>query len=289
MGLQKRVKKLTSSKRYNNKRYIYYKYPDTPNQHIVGNPTSKSNSVIDSNYKFEDNRIFFRVCSGMLRAVALVFMPLWAFLWMRTRVKGRKHFRALKKQGLIIVSNHVHTLDAPVIGALATRTRKVRIVTLKANLELPVGGKAIKMLGGIPIADSYGGMKKFTKTIDDLLQRKKPILFYPEEALWPYYTGLRPFNPGGFKFAVKNNVPVLPVVYTFKIGKNGKKKRLQLNILPAIYPDNLSAEELAQKTRQVMLKKMQEFYSSKKYNKSGQEIKVLFESQVQTYPDSQAS
>ena len=57
-----------------------------------------------------------------------------------------------------------------------------------------------------------------------LLKKKNPILFNPEASLWPFYREIRPFKRGAFQTAVKNDVPLLPIVALFKRKKkrNGK-------------------------------------------------------------------
>jgi len=257
-------------------KHINFVYPAAPHEHIM--PVNESKRPVGrADYRFEDTRFWYQVLAGVVRAAAWVVFPVWAFLWMRTRINGRKNFRALRGQGIIVVANHVHILDAPVLGACATRTRKLRIITLKENMNLPLAGRIMKLLGCIPLGADYGGMKKLTKTVDSLLARKKPVLFYPEAAFWPYYTGLRPFTTGGFSFAVKNNVPVLPTVYTFGINKRGIKNRLVLHILPAIVPAvGESAEQLSLRAYEAMLKISHEFYADKRNNKSGHKVEIEF-------------
>ena len=61
--------------------------------------------------------------------------------------------------------------------------------------------------------------------------------------MWDNYRKPRPLKPGAFKFAVKNNVPILPMFITMedsdKKGADGEYiQRHTLHILPPIYPDN---------------------------------------------------
>ena len=64
---------------------------------------------------------------------------------------------------------------------------------------------------------------------------------YPEGILYPYFNDLREFKDGAFKIAARSNVPVLPLVITFRkphgIYRLYKKKPcVTLRILPPIFP-----------------------------------------------------
>ncbi len=114
--------------------------------------------------------------------------------------------------------------------------------TLESNFGIPVVRHLIKLLHAIPIPKSVRAKIEFNHTINNLLQNGKTVHFYPEGSLWPYYTKIRHFKDGAFRFAVENNVPVIPMVYTFKqitgILKYIKKKpTITLTILEPIYPD----------------------------------------------------
>ena len=179
------------------------------------------------------------------------------------KIRGRENLKAVKKKGVVIISNHVHTTDSPLI---ATRIfgagRKVRIITLSSNMDIPVASDLMVALGAIPIADTIKGVKHFTNTVEELLKKNKPVLFFPEAALWPYYRGLRPFHKGAFTFAVKTKTPVLPIMSTFVTRKNGKQKMI-VTILPPIFPEEQSAADLMEQTRTVCKNYIDDFY--KKY------------------------
>ena len=84
-------------------------------------------------------------------------------------------------------------------------------------------------------------MKKFMKAISVLLKRGEKILIYPEQAMWWNYKKPRPLKSGAFKFAVKNNVPIVPAFITLedtdKVGANGFNIPAHtIWFLPPIYP-----------------------------------------------------
>lgn len=254
---------------------VEYVYPDDPHEHILKQRQKKNPPPVDENYNYESKNIFFKLFSWFFYSLAWLLLPIWAAFWMRPIVKGRKYLRQVRKQGVIMVANHIHKLDAPIICACANRSRKIRFVMLKENLDIPVTGQFLRALGGIPLGSTMGGMKNFSRYVHSLLERKKAVLIYPEAALWPYYTKLRPFLNGAFVFATKSKVPVLPMVYTFKVNKRGKKTRMVLNILPPIpYREGVTIKQLADETHAAMQKALDDFYANERYNKCDKKIAV---------------
>lgn len=74
----------------------------------------------------------------------------------------------------------------------------------------------IKLLRAIPIPRESKNKPSFMKALDDTLKEGNVVHFYPEAALWPYYNKIRNFKTGAFHFAVRNNVPIVPMVFTFR-------------------------------------------------------------------------
>ena len=94
---------------------------------------------------------------------------------------------------------------------------------------------------GIPIPRNKSGKEKMINTIDDLLQKGEVVGIYPEGELIPYYEGIREFKNGAFNFAVKNQVPILPIVFTYRepegiIKLIKKKPFITLTILEPEFP-----------------------------------------------------
>lgn len=134
--------------------------------------------------------------------------------------------------------------------------------TLESNFGIPVVRHLIKLLHAIPIPKSIRAKMEFNRTIRNLLQNGKTVHFYPEGSLWPYYEKIRHFKIGAFRFAVENNVPIIPMVYTFRestgILKYIKKKpSITLTILEPVYPNvNLDKFEEIQNMRKEVYDKM---------------------------------
>jgi 1-acyl-sn-glycerol-3-phosphate acyltransferase len=92
-------------------------------------------------------------------------------------------------------------------------------------------------------------MKLFMDALSTLLNRGEKILIYPEQGMWWNYKKPRPMKSGAFNFAVKNNVPVIPVFITMedtdKLDNDGfPVQAYTMHFSPAIYPKvELSSKE----------------------------------------------
>ena len=197
-------------------------WPDNPHKHLMTPP--KKRKDLDYSYKYEKKNPFYKLWSFFLRILALIFIPIINHYAYRFKITGKKNLRKLRKTGFIAVSNHVLHMDAAIIASSIFNTRKCYFIMLGENSTIPVAGSILKSLGGVPIASDTSGTMKFLNYCNKLIKKKKPILIFPEVAMWHGYKGIRPFEGGGFRLATSNNVPVLPIVITLKY-RNKKKTR----------------------------------------------------------------
>lgn len=236
-------------------------FPETYDEHIIKVKHRKDPKSIGENYKFENRNIFYRIYAAIIRVLVYILIPIVGKVTCRYKIRGKKNLKAVRKKGAVLVANHVHPLDACIICAAMMRRRKIRIISLKENMDIPFVGKLIKALGCIPLADTYRGMMKFNETIYKLLEKKKLVLFFPEASLWPNYRGIRPFHKGAFGFALKANVPVLPLVFTFEKNRKGKT-RMVLNVKEPIMSLNKSVKELKEDTQNFFETFTEDFYQN---------------------------
>ena len=100
--------------------------------------------------------------------------------------------------------------------ALACGDRKEHFTALADSFKIPVVRKLIKLLKAIPIPKDINNKKNFLRAIDNLLKEGELVHFYPEASLIPYCKKLRKFKNGAFDFSIRNNVPIIPMVFTFR-------------------------------------------------------------------------
>jgi 1-acyl-sn-glycerol-3-phosphate acyltransferase len=143
-----------------------------------------------------------------------------------------------------------------------TFPNKVYLPTIHTTFQLPYIRHLVKGLNAIPIPEGIKAMSKFMSEIDNLLKEGKIVHFYPESALWPWYDKVREFKTGAFRFAVMNNVPILPMCFKFEERKGlhkliFKKPMVRMYILDPIYPNmtinkKQAVNELCDKTHNII-------------------------------------
>lgn len=199
--------------------------PDSVDAHVMQIKNQTRTVKFDNTYDFRPRNVFFRMWAATFRALAIsVFNPY--MLFNRHMVTfGGENKKKMRHKPFIMTSNHVSYFDDLSIGTNLFAWRKIYFTTLDQNIRRPAIGFFLRSLGGIPIpVESISGMKKFNEDITYLLKKGKPVLYNPEGSLWPNYRDIRPFKRGAFTMAVKNDVPVLPIVLLFKRRKKRNNK-----------------------------------------------------------------
>jgi 1-acyl-sn-glycerol-3-phosphate acyltransferase len=162
---------------------------------------------------------FFAMFIGM-PFVFLVFKIQWGF-----RVIGRQNMKLIRKKAAVIVANHVHNLDSFMLMN-PFFPNSAYVIALRHNFEAFIIGGLVRVMRGVPLPEEMQNFKRFSMQMNQMLQHTtKRLLFYPEGEILPYSRELRPFEKGAFYFAVKNDVPIMPMVFVFP-----KKKRIELII-----------------------------------------------------------
>ena len=165
-------------------------------------------------------------------------------------IKGIENFRSLNS-GAIITCNHFSPLDSFVMEIAYRKShqklkrRKFFRIIREGNYTSFPGfyGFLMRNCNTLPLSSNKHTMKKFIKAIDKLLQKGQLILIYPEQSMWWNYRKPKPVKKGGFTFAAKNNVPILPCFITmkdseYKGGDGLPVQKYTINVGKPIYPDN---------------------------------------------------
>lgn len=183
--------------------------------------------IIDGKYKYLHNNFLYNFFSFIVYyLIAIPFLVIVTQLVLGVKVNGKKNLKHIKT-GYILYSNHTHALDCVVSPVRLVAPRRAYIISNKNAVNIPVVKILTKTLGSLPVADTIDGLKNLNKAISTLLKKKKALIIYPEAHVWQYYTGIRPFPSTSFKYAIFNNVPVVPVAITYrqrKILKNRPPK-----------------------------------------------------------------
>ncbi len=220
---------------------------------------------IDENYEYiKKGKIFSFFSSLLYYGIAFPVLAVLDKIVYDLKIEGKENIKNLKS-GAISVSNHVLILDCTMIG-LSFGFKKIYFTTREGSFKIPFVRKLIKLLRAIPIPTKMSNKKHFVSELNKALKSGKIIHFYPEKALWPYYDKIRNFKKGAFNFAVRNKVPVVPIVITFRDAKGirkifKRKKDVTVKILKPIYTDDLKCnkediENLKEKVHNEMVKNL---------------------------------
>lgn len=161
-------------------------------------------------------------------------------LFLGFRLRGRENVRALRG-GFVSVCNHVQTLDCGMV-LQALRGHRVYLLSIESNFSIALSGQFVRWGGAVPLSPNHRQLHELVMAMGDALEHGDVVHVYPETALVPYHRDLRPFATGAFNLAVRNHVPVLPMVIIQRERRGlwrvlKRKPCLTLTCLPAIYPD----------------------------------------------------
>lgn len=203
---------------------------------------------ITEDFRYISHSIY-RITTNWLKKTFIISPFSWCNnrLRRKTKVFGRENIKGIKSA--IITSNHVDIFDCLAIRKAVKRRYKIKYSVAEFNNRKGFLGNMMRADGIMPLNDNFEVVKKFSKAVKHYLEKNNYIVFYPEQSMWYLYEKPRPYKDVAFHYAIKYNVPIIPVFLTFrnsgKIGKDGlEKKYFNVNIGKPIYSNtNLSKEE----------------------------------------------
>ncbi len=152
--------------------------------------------------------------------------------------------------GAVITCNHFHAFDSFAMELTFENSvhyknhKKMFRVIREGNYTAFKGfyGKLMKYCNTLPLSSNLEVMREFINASNKILQRGDFLLVYAEESMWWNYRKPKPLKPGAFRFAIKNNVPVVPIFITLRdsdvLDPNGYPVQLYtINIAKPLYPD----------------------------------------------------
>ena len=166
--------------------------------------------------------------------------------------EGVENFKALNS-GAVITCNHFNAYDSfameLVYDKAQQQSRKLYRIIKEGNYTSFPGfyGFLMRNCNTLPLSSNMDTMKKFISAVNKLLSEGNFILIYPEQSMWWNYRKPKPLKTGAYKFAARNNVPVLPVFMTMQdsdiIDSDGfPVQEYTIHVAPPIYPDASKSE-----------------------------------------------
>ena len=172
------------------------------------------------------------------------------------KVEGIENLKNLKT-GAVITTNHFHYFDsAPLVYTFKQEKikKKMHIVIREGNYQIPgLFGYLLKNYYTFPLSSNMKTTINLNHAIDTVLKKKEFVLVYPEQAMWWKYRKPRLYRIGAYRWAVRNNVPILPCFVTMEDGETIEEdglaaQNLTLHIGKPLYADKeLPLKEAAEK------------------------------------------
>lgn len=185
--------------------------------------------TLEKDYEYIQKGIIKRAISSLTYSLALIFSIVYCRIFLHVRFVGEEKLR--KERGaFFLYGNHTQPIGDVFNPALACFPKRIYTVVSPANLHLPVIGRLIRPLGGLPLPDTLSGMINFSNAIKQRFDEGHPIVIYPEAHLWDYYTEIRPFGSGAFEYATKLDSPVYCFTTTYQKRKFCKKPRITIYV-----------------------------------------------------------
>lgn len=163
----------------------------------------------------------------------------------RVHVSGT--FPADPRHPYVVVCNHQSLADIPVISRLPWEMKWVAKTEL---FKIPFVGWMMNLAGDIQLdrSDARSGARALMQA-RQYLQQRCSVMFFPEGTRSPDGRVL-PFTDGAFRLAIKERVPILPLVldgtsdalpkHTWRFGP---PRDIRLHVLPPIPTDGLKAAD----------------------------------------------
>ncbi len=202
----------------------------------------------------------YKVAGKMLKQLKL------AGLLRFDKIIGIENMQSVKT-GAIVTCNHFGVADSFIMDqtfrAAKFKHKRMFKVVREGNYTNPPKGfePIFKYCDTLPLSQNKDTMKKFLRCTNELLQEGNFVLFYPEESMWWNYRKPKPLKSGAFRFAVKNNVPVIPCFVTMEdseqIGPDGFPVQIYtMHINKPIYPNTkldlkTNIEQMREKNSQI--------------------------------------
>ena len=232
-AMHKMLKTYAHPANHTTKNTIYYRDPihdDFANNGIIAKPTPVNWKYLHKNpfYKVTEFILYFLFAKPVVRLLNKIAY----------RQKFVNHLTIKKKdiKGGFIYANHTMDMGDAFTPNLIFR-RKNSIIVDPAATSIPGIRTLVSMFGALPVPSPNIDLAiRFKNSIKTLVNKGQSVTIYPEQHIWPYYTGIREYNSSSFIYPVETNKPVICITNTF-VPKGKKGFRLLTHIDGPFYPD----------------------------------------------------
>ncbi len=213
---------------------------------------------IGASYPYRRKNPFWKLASFFVYRICMTpFAFLYSKIKFGYRIVNRKALREAGKSGCFLYGNHTLLAGDAFLPSLVSFPRKTSVVVNADNLAVPLTRGWIQMSGAIPVPTLQSGMRRFLDALEKEMLLGHNVQIYPEAHVWPYYTGIRRFSSGSFRYPIRFDVPVYCTTTTFQKKRFGKTPRVTVYVDGPFYadpslPDRKKAEQLCDRVYQTM-------------------------------------
>ena len=170
------------------------------------------------------------------RIVAIPMAWLWLKLWFGHKIVRETTKKPEKGESFFVYGNHTHFMADALIPTMVSLPHEAYVIVHPNNVSMPVLGKITPYLGALPLPDTAGAAKNFSKAIEKRVQEGNCVAIYPEAHIWPYYTDIRPFKELSFRYPVKAKCATYCFTNTYQKRKLRKTPRIVTYVDGPFYP-----------------------------------------------------
>ena len=203
-------------------------------------PVALEPKPLPRGFRFVNKNPLWRVLEFVFyRIVATPVIWLIAKIGFGLRIKNRRALKKLRGTGYYMYGNHTQDMMDAYSPTLVNFPRHAHVVVSPQTVASPALRVPVMLLGGIPVPSDLDGLRSFMKALSYRVGQKRVVMIYPEAHIWPWYTGIRCFPDTSFTYPVKDGVPAVAAVTTYRRRKIFKKlpPRLTVTVSEPFYPD----------------------------------------------------
>ena len=201
-------------------------------------------------FRFVSKNPLWRVLEFVFyRLVATPLIWLIGKIGFGLRIKNRRALKKLRGTGYYMYGNHTQDMMDAYSPTLVSFPRHTHVVVSPQTVASPALRVPVMLLGGIPVPSDLDGLRSFMKALSYRVGQKRVVMIYPEAHIWPWYTGIRCFPDTSFTYPVKDGVPAVAAVTTYRRRKIFHKlpPRLTVTVSEPFYPDASLGERQARR------------------------------------------
>jgi 1-acyl-sn-glycerol-3-phosphate acyltransferase len=132
--------------------------------------------------------------------------------WFKWRVEGVEHLPPRGQGGMVVVMNHIHWLDIPIIGALLPFAYRLSWLGKQELFKNPIAGWWLRVMNVIPIKRGRRDVAAMANVVE-ALNKGAALLMFPEGTRSRGGI-LRRGRGGAIRMAIEAGVPIVPIALT---------------------------------------------------------------------------